>query len=396
MSDQASPTVLGRRALNRARLERQHLLRRVRRPAAEMVEHLVGMQAQEPRDPYVGLWTRVEDFDPDELGSLVAGRQMVRAPLMRTTIHLVSARDCLTLAPLLHPVRERNFWTGSPFGRQVKGVDVEAVLAAGRALLDEQPRTNAQLRAFLAERFPDYDATSLGYAVHHLVPVVQVPPRGVWGQKGLPTWATTETWLGRPVEQAPSIDQVVLRYLAAYGPAGTMDVQAWSGLTRLREVTDRLRPGLRSFRNEAGKELFDLPDAPRPDPDTPAPVRFLPQYDNVGLAHADRSHLSAGAGARWPSDDLHWSALLVDGFVGRRLAPRAGGKGGHPDRPAARQRSPARTAPPWRRRPDGCSSSWPPTPRSARSSSARQPADPRGSATSAGSVSRGPNPRCWT
>ena len=350
MSDQASPTVLGRRALNRARLERQHLLRRVRRPAAEMVEHLVGMQAQEPRDPYVGLWTRLEGFDPDELGSLVAGRQMVRAPLMRTTIHLVSARDCLTLAPLLHPVRERNFWTGSPFGRQVKGVDVEAVLAAGRALLDEQPRTNAQLRAFMAERFPDYDATSLGYAVHHLVPVVQVPPRGVWGQKGLPTWATTETWLGRPVEQAPSIDQVVLRYLAAYGPAGTMDVQAWSGLTRLREVTDRLRPRLRSFRNEAGKELFDLPDAPRPDPDTPAPVRFLPQYDNVGPR------------PRRPFPPLRRRRRQVaqrrPPLVGpagrrvrrRRLAPGARGKGGHPDRPAARQRSPARTAPPWRRR----------------------------------------------
>ena len=285
---------------------------------------------------------------------------------MRTTIHLVSARDCLTLAPLLHPVRERNFWTGSPFGRQVKGVDVEAVLAAGRALLDEQPRTNAQLRAFMAERFPDYDATSLGYAVHHLVPVVQVPPRGVWGQKGLPTWATTETWLGRPVEQAPSIDQVVLRYLAAFGPAGTMDVQAWSGLTRLREVTDRLRPRLRSFRNEAGKELFDLPDAPRPDPDTPAPVRFLPQYDNVALSHADRSHLSAGAAARWPTDDLHWSALLVDGFVAgawrlvrdrkaatlvvrllgtaRRPRPGRGGRG---------RRTPARLPRPRRRDPRG-------------------------------------------
>ena len=145
--------------------------------------------------------------------------------------------------------------------------------------------------------------------------MVQVPPRGVWGQKGLPTWAATETWLGRPVEAAPSIDQVVLRYLAAYGPASTMDVQAWSGLTRLREVTDRLRPRLRTFRNEAGKELFDLPDAPRPDPDTPAPVRFLPQYDNVALSHADRSHLAGDAATRWPTDDLHWSPLLVDGFV---------------------------------------------------------------------------------
>jgi DNA glycosylase AlkZ-like len=311
---QPSLPLLGRRALNRALLERQLLLRRARRPAAEVVEHLVGMQAQEPRDPYVGLWTRLEDFDPGELGGLVTDRQVVRSPLMRTTIHLVSARDCLTLAPLLHPVRERNFWTGSPFGRQVKGVDVDAVLAAGRALLDEQPRTNAQLRAFMAERWPDWDPTSLAYAVHHLVPVVQIPPRGVWGQKGLPTWATTERWLGRPVEQAPSIDRVVLRYLAAFGPASTMDVQAWSGLTRLREVTDRLRPGLRSFRNEAGKELFDLPDAPRPDPGTPAPVRFLPQFDNVALSHADRSHIAGDAAARWPADDLHWSAILVDGF----------------------------------------------------------------------------------
>src|SRR4029453_9299675 len=185
----------------------------------------------------------------------------------------------------------------------------------GRELLDERPRTNTELRAFMAERWPGDDPASLAYAVHNLVPVVQVPPRGVWGQKGLPTWATTERWLGRPVEEAPSIDRVVLRYLAAFGPATTMDVQAWSGLTRLREVTDRLRPQLTSFRTEAGRELFGLPDAPRPDPGSPAPVRFLPQYDNLVLSHADRSHIATGAAAHWPTDGLHWSALLVDGFV---------------------------------------------------------------------------------
>jgi hypothetical protein len=308
-------TPLGRRARNRALLERQLLLRRVRRPAAEVVEHLVGMQAQEPRDPYVGLWTRLDGFDPHELGRLLADRQAVRSPLMRATIHLVSARDCLTLAPLLRPVLQRNLWTGSPFGRRLKGVDVDAVLAAGRALLEERPRTTAQLRTHLGERWPADDPGSLAYAVHHLVPVVQVPPRGVWGQKGLATWAATETWLGRPLDPAPAIDQVVLRYLAAFGPAGVMDVQTWSGLTRLREVTERLRPRLRTFRSEAGRELFDLPDAPRPDPDTPAPVRFLPQFDNLALSHADRGHISADAAARWPTDDLHWSPLLVDGFV---------------------------------------------------------------------------------
>jgi len=315
MSGQTTGTVLGRRARNRALLERQVLLRRVRRPAAEVVEHLVGLQAQEPRDPYVALWTRLEGFDPNELGGQVAGRQVVRTPLMRTTIHLVTARDCLTLAPLLRPVLERGFWTGSPFGRRIEGVDVDAVLAAGRALLDERPRTNAQLRALLAERWPDHDSGSMASAVHYLLPVVQVPPRGVWGQKGLATWAMTESWLGRPLDPAPSIDRVVLRYLAAFGPASTIDVQTWSGLTRLREVTDRLRPQLTTFRSEAGRELFDLPDAPRPDPDTPAPVRFLPQFDNVALSHADRSHISGDAARRWPTDGLHWSPLLVDGFV---------------------------------------------------------------------------------
>jgi Winged helix DNA-binding domain len=315
MTAPGSGEVLGRRARNRALLERQLLLRRQRCSVTETVEHLVAMQAQEPRDPYVALWTRLEGFDPHQLGRLVADRQAVRSPLMRTTIHLVSARDCLTFASLLRPVLERNFWTGSPFGRKLKGIDVDAVLVAGRALLDEQPRTIAQLRTHLGAHWPDYDATSLAYAVHHLVPVVQVPPRGVWGQKGLPTWAATETWLGRPLDPDPSIDHLVLRYLAAYGPAGVMDVQAWSGLTRLREVTDRLRPRLRTFRTEAGRELLDLPDAPRPDPDTPATVRFLPQYDNVALSHADRDHIAADAPGRWPADDLHWSPLLVDGFV---------------------------------------------------------------------------------
>jgi hypothetical protein len=308
--------VLSRRELNRALLGRQLLLERERRGVAETVEHLVAMQAQNPRDPYVALWTRLQDFDPHALGRMVAEREAVRVPLLRTTLHLVTARDCLAMAPLLWPVLERGFWTGSPFGRKVKGIDIDEVLAAGRELLDEQPRTLAQLRTLLGERWPGYDAASLAYAIHYLVPVVQVPPRGVWGGKGLPAWATAERWLGRPLDPAPSIDRLVLRYLAAFGPATVMDVQAWSGLTRLREVVERLRPRLRRFRDPGGKELFDLPDAPRPDPDTPAPPRFLPEYDNVVLGHADRSRITAGAAGHWPTDDLHWSPLLVDGFVG--------------------------------------------------------------------------------
>jgi hypothetical protein len=248
---------------------------------------------------------------------MVAEREAVRLPLLRTTLHLVTARDCLVMAPLLRPVLERGFWTGTPFGRKLKGIDIDAVLAAGRELLDEQPRTNAQLRALLGERWPAYDATSLAYAIHHLVPVVQVPPRGVWGGKGLPTWATAERWLGRPLDPAPSIDRLVLRYLAAFGPVTVMDVQAWSGLTRLREVAERLRPRLRTFRDPDGKELFDLPGAPRPDPGTPAPPRFLPEYDNLVLGHADRTRIIPGDALwKWEFPDPAFrSPLLIDGFV---------------------------------------------------------------------------------
>jgi hypothetical protein len=317
MSGMGTGDRLSRRELNRALLGRQLLLERERRSVAGTVEHLVAMQAQNPRDPYVALWTRLQDFDPHELGRMVAEREAVRIPLLRTTLHLVTARDCLAMAPLLRPVLERGFWTGSPFGRQVKGIDIDAVLAAGRELLDERPRTTAQLRVLLGERWPGYDASSLAYAVRHLVPVVQVPPRGVWGGKGLPTWATTERWLGQPLDPAPSIDRLVLRYLAAFGPATVMDVQAWSGLTRLREVAERLRPRLRTFRDPDGRELLDLPDAPLPDPDTPAPPRFLPEYDNVVLGHADRTRIVPGDAIwKWEFPDAAFrSPLLIDGFV---------------------------------------------------------------------------------
>ncbi|HJT99892.1 MAG TPA: winged helix DNA-binding domain-containing protein [Actinomycetes bacterium] len=319
MTGPSSPSgqVLSLRALNRALLGRQGLLGRERRSVGGMVEWLVAMQAQNPRDPYVALWTRLEEFDPHELGRMVAEREAVRVPLLRTTLHLVTARDCLVMAPLLRPVLERGYWTGTPFGRKVKGIDIDAVLAAGRELLDERPRTTAQLRALLGERWPGYDASSLAYAVHHLLPVVQVPPRGVWGGKGLPTWATVEQWLGRPLDPAPSIDRLVLRYLAAFGPATVMDVQAWSGLTRLREVAERLGPRLRTFRDPDGKELLDLPDAPLPDPDTPAPPRFLPEYDNVVLGHADRTRIVPGDAIwKWEFPDTAFrSPLLIDGFV---------------------------------------------------------------------------------
>lgn len=312
-----SGETLGRRALNRATLARQMLLRRREMSTIEAIEHLVGMQAQAPNPPYVGLWTRLAGFHTEELARLIEDRRAVRIALMRNTVHLVSARDCLTLRPLVQPILDRGLYSTRANRAGIEGMDIGALTAAGRALLEERPRTAKELGGLLQERWPERDPAILARAIRHLLPLVQTPPRGVWGKSGQTTHTTAESWLDRPLEPDPPPDDMILRYLGAFGPASVKDVQTWSGLTRLGGVMERLRPRLAVFRDERGKELFDLPDAPRPDPDTPAPTRFLPEFDNLILSHADRSRVIADEYRKLlaSKNGMVPATVLVDGFV---------------------------------------------------------------------------------
>lgn len=295
--------VLGPRALNRATLARQFLLERTARPVVDVVEHLVGLQAQTPHSWYVGLWSRIAGFRPEDAADRLADRSLVRLALMRSTLHLVTAADAHGLRPAVQPVLDRDLFGNQLHGPAVRGLDVDAVVAAARPLLAERPRTSRELGALLAERWPDRPPAGLAYAVRNRLPLVQVPPRGLWGRSGPIAHTTAEAWLGG-TGPGTSLATLVRRYLAAYGPATVADVQTWSGLTHLREVVDPLRPELLVVRDEQGRELVDLPDAPRPDPDSPAPARLLYDFDDVLLSHADRDRIS---------DDTHRRA-----FVARR------------------------------------------------------------------------------
>jgi hypothetical protein len=278
---------------------------------AGIVERLVGMQAQEPADPYVGLWSRVAGFDPAELSALIEQRGAVRISLMRGTIHLVTADDCVALRAVVQDVHART--VHSQFRRGLEGLDLGELLAAGRALLHERPWLGADLGRALAPRWPEHDPFVLQIANRYLHALVQIPPRGLWRRSGRALHVLAEDWLGRPLATDPAPDDAILRYLAAFGPASVADMRTWSGLAGLRAAVERLRPRLCSYRDERGRELFDVPGAALADPALPAPVRFLPIYDNALLSHADRSRI-VPPGMPWESR-VGNASFLVDGFV---------------------------------------------------------------------------------
>ena len=326
-----TPERLSLRALNRATLERQFLLRRAAIAAREAVGHLVGLQAQAPLAPYVGLWTRLAGFGHQELKDLLTERAVVRAHLMRNTVHLLTAEDFVSFRPLFRPLMDRGL--AGNFGRNLVGVDLAELQVSAAALLSREALTRVEIGRRLAVSWPEHDPASLAYAATHLLQLVQVPPRGLWGENGQATWFLGAAWLDGlsvsppdPARPEYAREQLVLRYLAAYGPASVHDIQAWSGLSRLREVTERLQHGvgqqgtrLRTFTGPDGGQLLDLPDAPRSgpkDPDVPAPPRFLPEYDNLLLSYAERSRVIPHRRPvpLPPGNGATGGTLLVDGF----------------------------------------------------------------------------------
>jgi hypothetical protein len=308
-----SARTLDNPALNRATLARQLLLERSSRDPYDVIGHLVGLQAQTATSWYLTLWSRLRDFDPVATGRLLEERRIVRSWFMRATIHTVTDADAPELRAFTQPTIERAIrgkWADAL--RSISMPEMERTIRAAVAT----PRTPGELVAHLARRWPDGpDALTMTNAAKAIVPLVQVPPRGVWGRSGMVRFAALDDWIGRPVPRTVDPAPIVRRYLAAYGPASVADAQVWSGVTRLGEVFDRLRSELLVFRGPDGRELFDLPDAPRPRADTPAPARFLADYDNLLLSHADRSRFAI-EGARealtYRSGPIP-GALLVDG-----------------------------------------------------------------------------------
>ena len=305
------------RALNRATLARQGLLERFARSLPDVVEHLVGVQAQAPDPPYYALWSRVAHFRADELAARIDDKSMVRMALMRSTIHLVTARDALPLRAVVQPALDGPL-RGS-YGRALEGLDPARVAAEGRRLLADGALASSELGRRMAARFRGRDPQALANAVRAWMPMVQVPPRGLWGKSGPAVHLPADEWLGRPLDREPAagaVETLVLRYLAAFGPASVMDAQKWSGLTRLAGVFDALRPRLTVLYDEDGRELFDLPGAPRPPADTVAPPRFLAEFDNLLIAYAHRTRVISDAHAtRVMRGGMILGTVLVDGVV---------------------------------------------------------------------------------
>jgi DNA glycosylase AlkZ-like len=313
--DVAMGQTMSPKALNRALLARQMLLTGDDVPVLTAVERLVGLQAQQPMPPFVALWTRLAKFDRGDLLTLLKNRQIVRATTMRGTLHLMSARDYTAFRQTFQPMLTAGM--NSVLRDRAKGLDVSALVAIARRFFGSEPRTFTELRGELLAAFPKGDERAMGYAVRMHLPITAAPDGSPWGFEADPGFIDAETWLERPIESVERREDLVLRYLAAFGPATAADAQGWLGVGGLKDVLETLRPQLATFRDEKKRELFDLADAPRPAEDTRAPVCFLPGFDSAILAHVDRSRIIADEhrGLVTTRNLQVLPTILVHGFV---------------------------------------------------------------------------------
>lgn len=308
--------ILTLRELNRATLARQLLLERATLAPLAAIKQLAGLQGQLSNPPYMGLWSRLHAFQRADLTHLLEQRQVVRTSMMRRTLHLTSAEDYMLFRPALQSLHIRTL--AAYLSKQQAGsLAMEHVVAEMQAYLQEKPRTNVDLRVKLAESMPDMGERLL-YMVRVYLPLIQVFPGGVWGVGGSPAYTEASTWLGRAFASPDEGLRALIRsYLAAFGPASAKDMQIWSGLSRLQPVVNALKSELLTFRDEQGRELFDLPGAPLPSADVPAPVRFIPDFDNLVLAHDNRQRIISDTYRPYvfPGNSSVLPTFLVDGFV---------------------------------------------------------------------------------
>lgn len=303
--------ILSLRELNRSLLARQMLLQRQKIDVLEAVEKLVGLQSQIPNPPYIGLWTRLADFRRSSLTTLMEERQIVRAALFRSTLHLVTATDHQAFQQTIQPALSKAL--AAFFGQRAKGLDIPKLVEAARAFIEEAPRSTGEIREFCLRSFPENDGDAMAYAIRNHLPLIQVPPGGSWGSGSRASYSTAEQWLGKAESQ--NLSALFRRYLQAFGPASIMDFQNWSGMSNLKKEIDL--SGLTIYQNEAGKELYDLPEMEIVSGDSPAPIRFIPEYDNLLIAHADRRRILADEDYKkvFLSAARVLSTILVDGFV---------------------------------------------------------------------------------
>ncbi|HET7676753.1 MAG TPA: winged helix DNA-binding domain-containing protein [Candidatus Limnocylindrales bacterium] len=316
-----SPT-LTEGQLNRATLARQMLLERERLDAIEAVERLVALQAQEPASPYIALHTRLDGFRAAELDAAFRERRAVKGHLMRVTLHALSARDFGHFWPAMAP--SMRAWRERQAKRLGLEVDLDAMVARAQRFA-RTPRTGPEIRAHLPQ-LPEHVAgpgiqRDAWWAVRIQAPFLMVPDDVPWSFGRRPLFIAAGAWLdGEPfASEHDGLDHLVRRYLRAFGPASLGDMAQFTGIqvARLRPSLERLLAELRTFRDERGRQLYDVADGRLPPADTPAPARFLPMWDSVLLAYQDRTRMLSEPHRRRviQKNGDFLPAFLVDGVV---------------------------------------------------------------------------------